>query len=74
MAYDRQRQVAFAQTRQSIVRPGYIMSQTLSLRSTGLGDAVNASAGLASPVSIIVVVVERAGPKMLLRRPRGRVG
>jgi len=29
MAHDRQRQVALAQTRQSMIRPGYIMSQTL---------------------------------------------
>jgi cobalt-zinc-cadmium efflux system protein len=29
MAHDRQRQVALAQTRQSIIRPGYIMSLTL---------------------------------------------
>jgi hypothetical protein len=29
MAHDRQRQVALAQTRQSMIRPGYIMSRTL---------------------------------------------
>ena len=29
MAHDRQRQVALAQTRQSMISPGNIMSQTL---------------------------------------------
>jgi hypothetical protein len=29
MAHDRQRQVALAQTRQSMIRPGCIMSRTL---------------------------------------------